>query len=153
MFHVRNLFLLMALWKQLETPLNPLKCLRESKKRGLVTEYSLFTNGETTGRRRKRWDREKSLTKKRNTLSNDSKHWSKLQMTDCVQNRLKARYSPWAVCFAEVSVFQNSTISTIRLRVNDELYRIWKEALLFKSRQHAREIGTYFYNDFARLPF
>lgn len=75
MLHVRiNVFLVLARCRHFETPVNPSQYLREREESGSVTEYHLFTNGEATGRRHKRCDREKSLTKKRNTLSNDSKH-------------------------------------------------------------------------------
>jgi hypothetical protein len=74
MLNVRNVFLLLALSRQLETPVNPSQYLREWEESDSVAEYHLLTNGEATGRRQKRCDREKSLTMKRNTLSNDSKH-------------------------------------------------------------------------------
>jgi len=117
MLHARNVFLLLALCRQLVTPANPSQYWRERKEIVSLTEYHLCTNGEATGRRQKRCDREKSLTKKRNTLPNDSKHWSKLQFIDCMQNRLKAYYAPWrGQSYDGVSIPR--LLSAIRLWMN-----------------------------------
>jgi hypothetical protein len=101
-------------------PVNPSQHLRERKESVSATEYHLFTKGEATGRRQKRGDREKSFTKKRNTLSNDSKHWSKLQFIDCMQKSLKLHYAPWhGLSYDCVSIPR--LLSATRLWMNDKL--------------------------------
>jgi len=81
----------------------------------LRTIYSLMVK-QLAGHRRDVTER--NLSRRRDTLPNDSKHWSKPQFTDRMQNRLKANYAPWrGLSYDSVSIPRLS--SAVRSRMNE----------------------------------